>query len=296
MGEPRYAVPPDHAPLQTETAGRSSSQKTSRPALARAWSCSVRRAGSRTPKFADDPSNTDRSVLGPGEPAPGGHAYHPRVNTPSPTRPLVIGLAGGIGAGKSAVASAFARAGCAVIDSDAEAKAALDRPEVQRELVGWWGPSIVHPDGRTDRAAVARVVFDRPDERRRLESLIHPLIRRTRPQAQDEARRAGAPAIIYDAPLLFEAGLDRLCDAVVFVECPRDERLRRLQRSRGWDAQEVARREAAQLPPDEKRRRSTHVIDNPGGTRLDSRAAELLAILLTQASTGFTGLPGSPNG
>lgn len=225
--------------------------------------------------------------------------YIPRVTTPPGAEPLVIGLAGGIGAGKSAVARAFGRAGCAVIDSDAEARAALNRPEVLTTLKKWWGASVVGADGKADRVGLARVVFANAAERKRLEDLVHPLIRRTRASAQAEARRAGAPAIVYDAPLLFEAGLDALCDAVVWVECPRGERLRRVRESRGWDEAELTRREAAQWDADLKRSKCPHRIDNsapsPGGGGpeadrvLDERVGGLLAILLGGRASGRTG-------
>ena len=220
--------------------------------------------------------------------------------------PLVIGLAGGIGSGKSALAAAFGRAGCAVIDSDAEARRALQSPEVARELVKWWGSGVLDPRGGVDRAAVARHVFGQPAERARLEGLIHPRIRRTRAAAQEEARRAGAPAIIYDAPLLFEVGIDAVCDAVVFVDCPRETRLERLKKSRGWDDAELTRREAAQLPLEEKRSRSRFVVQNPGApadagpaeaSRLDQQAREILAILLgvTGRAVGPSAERGQPN-
>jgi dephospho-CoA kinase len=243
---------------------------------------------------------------------------HPTLNTAASAStsrtPLVIGLAGGIGAGKSSVAAAFARLGCAVIDSDREAKLALDRPEVLATLKQWWGAGVVTPAGKADRAAIGKIVFADPTQRTRLENLIHPLIRRTRAQAQAEARAEGAPAILYDAPLLFEAGLDALCDAVVWVECPREERLRRVKSSRGWDDAELAKREAAQWAVEMKRAKCSHEIWNgaspehgygpqtgqargtgpdaatPAPTPvspLDVRAAELLAILLRgQASDG----------
>lgn len=187
----------------------------------------------------------------------------------SPTRvwrsdakpPVVIGIAGGIGSGKSAVAAAFADLGCVVIDSDREAKAALDRPEVRDELVRWWGASVLSPEGRIDRKAVAAIVFAQPAERQRLEALVHPLVRRSR--ASMIRRAAGARAVIVDAPLLFEAGVDKECDAVVFVDAPREARLARVQ-SRGWDEAELDRRESAQIPLDVKRAKSTLLIDNAG--------------------------------
>lgn len=236
---------------------------------------------------------------------------------PHHREPLIIGLAGGIGSGKSAVAASFARQGCAVIDSDAEAKEALQRPDVRDTMVSWWGPAILTPAGTVDRAAIARVVFADPLQRGRLEGLIHPLIRRTRESAQAEARLAGTPAIVYDAPLLFEVGLDALCDAVVFVECPRDERLRRVSVSRGWTESDLSRREAAQWPLDRKRIASTFTVNNgpitlhadrsggvaPGrespaaaaevAANLDTQTARILAILLANTESGPPGSPGT---
>ncbi|MFM9959130.1 MAG: dephospho-CoA kinase [Phycisphaerales bacterium] len=234
--------------------------------------------------------------------------------TPSPRPPLIIGIAGGIGSGKSAVARAFGRLGCAVIDSDAEAKTALDRPEVRQTLASWWGPGVLMRDAagseRTDRSAVGRIVFADPAARARLEALIHPLIRRTRETARREAVAAGAKAIIYDAPLLFEAGIDKLCDAVVWVECPREERLRRVRVSRGWDEAELAKREAAQWPLKRKRALCSHEIWNGAGPKaeehdfeqktaqsrgtapsaeVDQQAHQVLAILLDEAPAGGPG-------
>lgn len=197
-----------------------------------------------------------------------------------PVRPgiLVLGLAGGIGAGKSAVAAAMGTFGYAVIDSDKEAKAALDRPDVRDELVRWWGEGVLDASGRIDRRAVAARVFSDPDQRRRLEALVHPLVRQSRAAMIEKAVAAGAPGVVVDAPLLFEAGIEKECDAVVFVDCPREVRLQRVARTRGWDAAELDRREAAQLSVEEKRRRCRYVIVNDSEREaLPDRARELLA-------------------
>ena len=178
---------------------------------------------------------------------------------------LVLGLAGGIGAGKSEVAREFARRGCVVIDSDSEAKAVLDRPEVRDEVRRWWGDRVIGADGRVDRAAVASIVFEDESQRRRLESLVHPLVRARRAELVREAVSRGAEVVVVDAPLLFEAGVDAECDAVVFVDAPREVRLERVRASRGWDEAEVDRREHAQMPLEEKRRRSRYGIVNAGG-------------------------------
>ena len=201
---------------------------------------------------------------------------------PDPAQPAarrlpVIGLAGGIGSGKSTVASAFARLGCFVIDSDARAKAALDRPEVRAQLVRWWGDAVLAPDGRVDRSKIAAKIFADPEQRRRLEQLVHPIVREDRAAMIREALAAGARAVIVDAPLLFEAGVDAECDTVVFVDAPREQRLERVGRTRQWDEQELVRREASQLSVEEKHRRCRYIVENSGKLGgIDAQAAGIL--------------------
>jgi dephospho-CoA kinase len=176
----------------------------------------------------------------------------------------VIGIVGGIGSGKSTVARVFASLGCVVSDSDTDAKGLLETPNVRGLLVERWGEGVLGGEGTIDRASVGRVVFGDPAERKWLESVIHPRLHAMRADRLAEAVRAGAAGFVIDAPLLFEAGLEGECDAVVFVECPREERLRRVMESRGWDADELERREKAQWPLDEKRRRSDYSVINAG--------------------------------
>ncbi|MBS0192518.1 MAG: dephospho-CoA kinase [Phycisphaerales bacterium] len=182
--------------------------------------------------------------------------------SPAPKRPFVIGLVGGIGAGKSAVAAALAQRGALVLDSDKQAKSMLDTPRVREELVRWWGPGVVS-EGAIDRKKVADIVFSNPSERRRLEGLVHPLLKEGRAAALADAARREIAIAVIDAPLLLEAGVDQECDAVVFVDAPLEARLARVQ-SRGWDQGELDRREKAQLPLAEKRARSRFVVSNHG--------------------------------
>lgn len=203
------------------------------------------------------------------------------IDRPVTGNPLILGLAGGIGAGKSAVAAILAGMGYLVIDSDKDAKAALDRPEVVGQLVQWWGQSILDADGRVNRAAVAKIIFADPSQRTRLEALVHPLIKADRGRLADRARADGRPGVVLDAPLLFEAGSDAECDAVIFVDAPRDLRLGRIA-ARGWDAAEMDRRENAQLPLEEKRRRSDVVVINDSDhATLARRVADALGKLNT---------------
>lgn len=174
---------------------------------------------------------------------------------------MVVGLVGGIGAGKSAVAKALGELGFLVVDSDQEAKAALDRPEVRTRLVSWWGSEILDGQGRVDRKRVAGVIFSDGAQRARLEGLIHPLVKATRGELAERARQQGRRGVIVDAPLLFEAGVDQECDFVIFVDAPREQRLERV-RARGWDEAELSRRENAQLSLEEKLRRADAVVLN----------------------------------
>lgn len=197
-----------------------------------------------------------------------------------PVRPPTIGLVGGIGSGKSAVAAAWREAGCCVCDSDLLGRQALEDPVVRETLIGWWGAGIIGADGHVDRGAIAAIVFGDPAERRRLESLTHPWIERTR-RAAFAAAPASTPAFVIDAPLLLEVGLDRECDAIVFVDAPRVERLRRVRERRGWDEGELERRENAQWSLDRKRAKASHVIVNDGDlAALRSRSIAVLTAIL----------------
>jgi dephospho-CoA kinase len=172
----------------------------------------------------------------------------------------IVGIVGGIGSGKSFVARLLGDLGCVVIDSDAAAHAVYARPDVQARLVEWFGPGIV-VDGVVQRKQIASQVFRDARLRHRLEALIHPLVHAQR--EQEMTTRANDPtvrAFVWDSPLLIEAGLDRACDQIVFVDTPEDQRLRRVA-GRGWDEAELRRREASQVSLEAKRHAATMVVD-----------------------------------
>ena len=191
-----------------------------------------------------------------------------------------LGIAGGVGAGKSSVAAILAELGCFVADSDALSRESFGDPAVRDEIVSWWGSGVLE-EGEIDRGEVARIVFSRPDQRRRLESLVHPWIE-TRRRKLFEQAPPDARALVIDAPLLFEAGLERECDAVIFVETDPARRLARLTSSRGWDEAQWKKREESQLSLDDKRARSDYVVINNGD--LDKLTEQIRRILneLTQ--------------
>lgn len=177
-------------------------------------------------------------------------------------RVMVIGLAGGVGSGKSTIAKVLGELGYLVIDSDQLARAALDRAEVRATLISWWGPGVVNAEGKIDRAKIASIVFQKPEERARLEALVHPLVKHGREQVVERAAAEGRRGVVVDAPLLFEAGSDKDVDCVLFVDTPREMRLARVKQTRGWDEAELARRETAQWPLEKKRGLSQAVVRN----------------------------------
>jgi dephospho-CoA kinase len=174
----------------------------------------------------------------------------------------IIGIVGGIGSGKSYVARLFGEEGCLVIDADALVREAYEDPAVRQRLRSWWGGDVFRADGTIDRRAIAGRVFVDDAERRRLEGLLHPWVNERRRQIM-EAADAQTVAFVWDTPLLMETGLNRECDAVVFVDAPESERLRRVAAQRGWDEQELRRREKLQMPLDKKRELSDDVLVNP---------------------------------
>jgi dephospho-CoA kinase len=187
----------------------------------------------------------------------------------------IIGLIGGVASGKSAVGAALARRGAVVFNADEFGHAVLKESEVRDALVKRWGPGVLGKDGEISRPAVARIVFARTpegeQEREYLEQLVHPGIRRRIEAAIQALPETSIPAVVIDAALLLEAGWASVCTAIVFVDASREQRLARA-RTRGWSDDEFSRREAAQLPIEEKRRRASYVLEN-FGTLADLDAA-----------------------
>ena len=190
----------------------------------------------------------------------------------------VIGVVGGIGAGKSAAAAEFAALGCAVVDADAIGHALLADRDVKTELKSRWGDRIFNADGSVDRAALAEIVFNDSSELDALNSVMHPRMR-----AIMERRIAAAmsdPAakgVVIDAAVLFEAGWDDLCTHVVFVGAPEELRLRCLSGRPGWDASKMALREKFQISLDKKAEMCDYYIDNSSTVaRLREQVGELI--------------------
>jgi dephospho-CoA kinase len=196
---------------------------------------------------------------------------------------LFIGLTGGIGSGKSEALAACRRAGAAVLSSDQVVHDLLAKDEVVELLVARWGQGVLS-NGKIDRAAVAQIVFDKPDQLQWLEQNLFPLVGAEIVAWRAELLASGDPprVAVVEVPLLFEAGAEGGFDTTVAIVA--DERLR-AERAAARDHHAVDERTARQLSQDEKARRADHVIHNDGSLEdLEREVEDLLDSLAGEAA------------
>jgi dephospho-CoA kinase len=194
-----------------------------------------------------------------------------------------IGLTGGIGSGKSAVAEVWRERGALIIDSDHLAREVVaPGTRALAEIALRW-PSVIAADGTLDRAALGRIVFGNDDERATLNGIVHPRVR-----ALARARTAEAPpgsVIVHVIPLLFENEYWRTVDATVAVIAPDEARIARVLLRDGLDRASILERMRAQIDPAEARRRADYVIDNDGDlVTLRARANAVYDALLHRSA------------
>jgi dephospho-CoA kinase len=175
----------------------------------------------------------------------------------------IIGLIGGIGAGKTTLSHEMAEHGGLVINADVHAREAIEDDDVKQQLREVFGDEVITSDGEVNRGRLADLIFENQRNRQIVESLVHPKVaaRRQKMIAQAQAD-PDVKFIVLDVPLLFEVRLNEQCDHVVFVDTSREHRLQRLSDRRGWTDSELERREKNQMPLDRKREMADHVIDN----------------------------------
>ncbi len=178
---------------------------------------------------------------------------------------MVLGITGGIATGKSSVAAMFGELGAAVVSADDLARRAVaPGSPALAALVERFGGDILAGDGTLDRAALAAIVFRDAAARADLNRITHPAIAALAEATLGELRASGQRLIVYEAPLLFEAGAASRVDRILVVTADADSQRRRLVARDGIGADEAQARIAAQMPLAEKVRRADHVIDNSG--------------------------------
>jgi dephospho-CoA kinase len=177
----------------------------------------------------------------------------------SSQRPFVLGLTGSLGMGKSTAAKFFAEQGVPVHDSDAAVHTLYDREAVPLVEQAFPGSTTA---GKIDRAKLAAKVLNDPAALSRLESIVHPLVSAARQKFFAAAQAQGAPVVVFDIPLLFETGGERLCDAVAVITAPAEIQRQRAFERPGMTEEKFAAILAKQMPDAEKRRRADFVIDS----------------------------------
>jgi dephospho-CoA kinase len=179
---------------------------------------------------------------------------------------ILVGLTGGVATGKSTVAKMFKQCGAAVIDADQLAHDVVKPGKpAWREIVKTFGKTILNTDRTLNRRELGSLVFGSRAKLRRLEHIIHPRVAREQARLTKQAAKKDPHAVvIYDVPLLFEAGIDKRVDRTIVVTADRDTQIARLKKRNGLSRADAIRRITSQMPLSKKIRLADIVID---GTR-----------------------------
>lgn len=195
----------------------------------------------------------------------------------SVNRPYIIGLTGGIGTGKSEAAKFLASLGAVHLDADAVSHE-LTQPggEALEPIRAEFGEGVFREDGTLDRQALANITFSDPARKRALEAILHPRIQRDLMRGIDRAAEEGAKVVILDVPLLFETGMDALCDETWVLSADPETQVARVMMRDRVERELVEARIQNQMPAEEKEKLATQVI--PTERPMEKTQAELAAL------------------
>ena len=190
----------------------------------------------------------------------------------------LVGLTGGIASGKSTVAEILKRQGAAIINADVLAREVVEPGhQAWTEIVNTFGTAVLQPDRALDRQKLRAIIFDDPDARKKLESIIHPQVRAVAEQRIREHAAAGYAVIVYEVPLLFEGNLQEWLRPVILVACDVDTQRKRLQSRDNLSAAQAQKHIDAQMSLEAKRRLADYVIENNGS--LEDLKRQVQAVL-----------------
>jgi dephospho-CoA kinase len=191
---------------------------------------------------------------------------------------LTIGLTGGIASGKSTVTKMIRELGIPVIDADQVARDVVKvGEEAYTQIVATFGQDILQANGEIDRAKLGAIVFHNEQERKKLNAIVHPAVRRRMMAEKEEYVQSGAKTIVLDIPLLFESELTHLIDKVIVVYVDDEVQLERLMKRNGFSKEEALARIRSQMPLREKVKKADAVINNNG--TVEETKQQLLQIL-----------------
>ncbi|MCJ2089000.1 dephospho-CoA kinase [Methylobacterium sp. E-005] len=194
--------------------------------------------------------------------------------------PIVLGLTGSIGMGKSATAAMFAKSGIPVHDADAAVHALYGPGGAAAAAIGKAFPGVLDAEGGVDRTRLRAAVLDAPDRMAALEAIVHPLVRAA--STYFLARHRTAPLVVLDIPLLYETGGEARCDAVAVVSAPPEVQRARVLARPGMDEAAFAAILAKQMPDAEKRARADFIIDTSRGFPAAEAEVTRIVARLTQ--------------
>lgn len=200
---------------------------------------------------------------------------------------ILIGLTGGVATGKSTVAQMFKQCGAVVIDADALAREVVqpDKP-AWRDVVRTFSKKVLNPDRTINRQALGSIVFRYPAKRRRLERIIHPRVAREQQRLTREAARKDPTAVVlYDVPLLFEAGIDKRVQKIIVVTADQQTQIARLKKRNGLSRAEALRRIRSQMPLAKKTQMADLVIDGTVPRAVGRRRVQEAFAILSQWAT-----------
>ncbi|NUK30668.1 dephospho-CoA kinase [Parageobacillus sp. VR-IP] len=191
---------------------------------------------------------------------------------------LTIGLTGGIASGKSTVTKMIRELGIPVIDADQVARDVVKvGEEAYTQIVATFGQDILQANGEIDRAKLGAIVFHNEQERKKLNAIVHPAVRRRMMAEKEEYVQSGAKTIVLDIPLLFESELTHLIDKVIVVYVDDEVQLERLMKRNGFSKEEALARIRSQMSLREKVKKADAVINNNG--TVEKTKQQLLQIL-----------------
>jgi dephospho-CoA kinase len=192
---------------------------------------------------------------------------------------FILGLTGSLGMGKSTTAGFFEEAGIPVHDADAVVHRLYEGEAVAAIEAAFPGTTV---GGKVDRVKLATQVLDDPEALRRLETIVHPLVRAAETRFLADAQARGAPIVVLDIPLLFETASQQRVDATVVVSAPGEVQRQRVLARPGMTADKLDVLLARQMPDSEKRRQADFVVDTSRG--LDAARAQVKEILRAVAT------------
>jgi len=175
----------------------------------------------------------------------------------------VIGILGGIGAGKSTTAAEFEKLGCGLIDADKIAHQLLDEPEIKQKVIEAFGSSILEKDNKIGRKKLADIVFADRGKLLQLNNIIHPAVLARAEQLIEQFNsRQDVKAIVLDMPLLVEVGWEKRCEKLIFIDCKAEKRAERSRKTHLFDENQLKIRENLQISLDKKQAIAENTIDN----------------------------------